>query len=234
MPRVHCASCGAPSVLGASRCPKCLAPFGAAGPMSGMVLAEEEPRQARPNLPWLWAAALGVVVLLGVGLWAARRGRGTPAPESVVVASDSIAVTVVPRDSLVAVPTTSDAAEAQATATTDATAAISAPPVAARPIPTPAPAPASAPASQPIPRRDPALAPPPTPRSEPARGDTVYRATTWVWLRAGPVNSAEQLGVVNPRQEVLILERRFAWVRVRVEGQEGWMSADYLEMAGIR
>jgi len=213
-----------------------------------MVLAEEEPRQTRPNLPWLWAAAVGVVVLLGVGLWAARRGRGTPAPESVVVASDSIAVTVVPRDSLVADPTTSDAAEAQATATapttttTDATAAISVPPVAARPIPTPAPAPesqptpapASAPASQPIPRRDPALAPPPTPRSEPARGDTVYRATTWVWLRAGPVNSAEQLGVVNPRQEVLILERRFAWVRVRVEGQEGWMSADYLEMAGIR
>jgi len=204
--------------------------------MSGMVLAEEEPRQARPNLPWRWAAVVGVVVLLGVGLWAALRGRGTPAPESVVVASDSIAVTVVPRDSLVADPTTSDAAEAQATATapttktTDATAAISVPPVAARPIPTPAPAPAS----QPTPRRDPALAPPPAPRSEPAGGDTVYRATTWVWLRAGPVNSAEQLGVVNPRQEVLILERRFAWVRVRVEGQEGWMSADYLEMAGIR
>lgn len=205
-----------------------------------MVLAEEEPGQTRPNLPWIWAAAVGVVALLGVGLWSALRGRGTPTPESVVVASDSTAVTVVPRDSLVADPTTSDAAEAQATATapttttttttTDATAAISVPPVAARPIPTPAPAPAS----QPTPRRDPALAPPPTPRSEPAGGDTVYRATTWVWLRAGPVNSAEQLGVVNPRQEVLILERRFAWVRVRVEGQEGWMSADYLEMAGIR
>lgn len=192
-----------------------------------MVLAEEEPRQARPNLPWRWAAVVGVVVLLGVGLWAALRGRGTPAPESVVVASDSIAATAVPRDSLEVDSTASDAAEAQATAmaTTDATAAISAPPVAARPIPTPAPAPAS----QLTPRRDPALAPPPAPRSEPARGDTVYRATTWVWLRAGPVNSAEQLGVVNPRQEVLILERRFAWVRVRVDGQEGWMSADFLE-----
>jgi hypothetical protein len=210
-----------------------------------MVLAEEEPRQARPNLPWIWATAVGVVVLLGVvGLWAALRGRGAPAPEVMGVVSDSIAVAV-PRDSLVADGTPSDSVEAQDVAAA-ASAAVAAsspppvvarpvapsvapavvtPPVAARPMPTPAPARGSPPA----PRRDPDPAPTPAPRAEPARGDTVYRATTWVWLRAGPVNSAEQLGVVNPRQAVQVLERRFAWVRVRVDGQEGWMSADYLE-----
>jgi hypothetical protein len=209
-----------------------------------MVLAEEEPRQARPTLPWIWVTAGGVVVLLGiVGLWAALRGRGAPAPEA-IVASDSIAVPV-PRDSLVADGTTSDSVGAQDVAAAASAAAAASspppvvarpvappvapavvtPPVAARPLPTPAPAPGSPPA----PQRDPAPTPPPAPRAEPARGDSIYRATTWVWLRAAPANSAEQLGVVNPRQEVQVLERRFSWVRVRVDGQEGWMSADYLE-----
>ena len=200
MPRVHCASCGAPSVLGASRCPKCLAPFGAAGPMSGMILAEEEPRPARPNLRWLGAAIVGLVAMLGIGLWAALRGRGTPAPEPVVTASDSVRVAVVAPDSLVG-----DSVR------TDSIPAVTPP----APIPTPT--------------QTPAPKPSPAPTSTRAETDTAYRATTWVWLRSGPVNSSEQLGVVNPNQVVQILERRFAWVRVRVDGKEGWMSADYLE-----
>ncbi|MEN9790764.1 MAG: Bacterial domain [Gemmatimonadota bacterium] len=197
MPRVHCASCGAPSVLGASRCPKCLAPFGAAGPMSGMIPAEEEAPRARPNLRWLGAAIVGLVAMLGIGLWAALRGRGTPAPEPVAVASDSVRVAVAPPDSLAGDSTRSDPVGTD-TAVTSVTR-----------VATPQPVPSASAAR--------------------AGSDSVYRATTWVWLRSGPANSSEQLGVVNPDQVVQILERRFAWVRVRVDGQEGWMSADYLE-----
>ena len=193
MPRVHCASCGAPSVLGASRCPKCLAPFGAAGPMSGMILAEEETAPAQPNLRWLGAAIVGLVAMLGIGLWAALRGRGTTVPDPVAVTSDSVRVTVAPKDSLVG--------------------------DSARPTPAPTPAPTRVATPQPVPSASAAR----------AGSDAVYQATTWVWLRSGPANSSQQLGVVNPNQVVQILERRFSWVRVRVDGQEGWMSADYIE-----
>jgi len=68
-----------------------------------------------------------------------------------------------------------------------------------------------------------------SPASAPAPGDASYRSTTWVWLRANPVNTAEQLAVVNPNQVVVILERRFGWARVQFDGREGWMSTEYLE-----
>ena len=66
MPRVTCAACGAPSVLGASRCPKCLAPFGGASPTAGVVLVEPTPRPAGPVPARRWlAVALGGLGLLG-------------------------------------------------------------------------------------------------------------------------------------------------------------------------
>ncbi|MFN5154409.1 MAG: SH3 domain-containing protein, partial [Gemmatimonadota bacterium] len=87
------------------------------------------------------------------------------------------------------------------------------------PTPAPTPAPTRVATPQPVPSASAAR----------AGSDAVYQATTWVWLRSGPANSSQQLGVVNPNQVVQILERRFSWVRVRVDGQEGWMSADYIE-----
>ena len=231
MPRVHCASCGAPSVLGASRCPKCLAPFGAAGPMSGMILAEEEPTRAPPTTGRRRAAALGGVTLVALGLWAALRGRETAAPEPPEVVETPVSTvvsTVTEAEGPVAPPEeTTPPAPAPAAAPTPEPV----PRIAPRPAPAPAPVLASTPAPAAAPATAPATAPAPTPAPPPTvtGGAVTYRAVTWVWLRAAPANGSEQLDVVNPKQVVEVLERRFAWVRVCVNGQEGWMSADYLE-----
>lgn len=78
MPRVTCAACGAPSVLGASRCPKCLAPFGGASPTAGVVLVEPTPGPAGPVPARRWLAiALGGLGLIG-GMVALLLPRGRP------------------------------------------------------------------------------------------------------------------------------------------------------------
>jgi cytoskeletal protein RodZ len=196
-----------------------------------MILAEEEPTRAQATTGRRRAAALGGVTLVALGLWAALRGRETAAPEppEVVETPVSTMVSTIPEaEGPVAPPeVTTPPAPASAAAPTPEPL----PRIAPRPAPaavkasTPAPAaaPAAAPAPAPAPAPTPATAPPVT------GGAASYRAVTWVWLRAAPANRSEQLDVVNPKQVVEILERRFAWVRVRVNGQEGWMSADYLE-----
>ena len=81
MPRVTCAACGAPSVLGASRCPKCLAPFGGESPTAGVVLVEPTPRPASPVPSRRWLAlVLGGVGLVG-GVVAVLMARGRPVSE---------------------------------------------------------------------------------------------------------------------------------------------------------
>jgi hypothetical protein len=68
-------------VLGASRCPKCLAPFGGESPTAGVVLVEPTPRPAGPVPSRRWLAiALGGVGLVG-GVVAVLMARGRPASE---------------------------------------------------------------------------------------------------------------------------------------------------------
>jgi len=106
MPRVTCAACGAPSVLGASRCPKCLAPFGGESPTAGVVLVEPTPRPAGPVPSRRWLAiALGGVGLVG-GVVAVLMARGRPASEVAPSASPAQAadpaleVPVAPQDAV--------------------------------------------------------------------------------------------------------------------------------------
>jgi len=190
-----------------------------------MILAEEEPTRAQPTTGRRRAAALGGVTLVALGLWAVLRGRETAAPEPPEVVETPVSTVV------------STASEAEGpvapsevtTPPAPAPAVVPTPEPVPRIVPRPAPAPAPVLASTPAPAAAPAPAPTPAPAPPVTGGAASYRAVTWVWLRAAPANSSEQLDVVNPKQVVEILERRFAWVRVRVNEQEGWMSADYLE-----
>lgn len=94
MPRVHCASCGAPSVLGASRCPRCLAPFGAESPTSGVVVPQAPDRPWRvPRFVWVGVAAVAVMLAGGV-LWWRRASEPATTPVAPVPATAPVPVPV--------------------------------------------------------------------------------------------------------------------------------------------
>lgn len=93
-------------MLGASRCPKCLAPFGGASPTAGVVIVEPTPRPAGPVSARRWLAiALGGLGLIG-GLVALLMARGRPTAAVVPAAAPAdpvkptTPVPVVPADSV--------------------------------------------------------------------------------------------------------------------------------------
>lgn len=203
MPRVHCASCGAPSVLGASRCPKCLAPFAAEGPMSGMILAEEETPVSTTSRRWVGPAVFGLLVTVAITMWAVFRSPSevptSEVPASMVPDGDGKS----PLGAETKVAPTSDLDRA---------------------------APPAEPAQDQRPRGAESREGAPEGRPTPAQpAGTRYRAVDWVWLRAGPNNRSERLLVVKPNQIVRSTSRRFGWIQVTVGDQEGWVSGEFLE-----
>lgn len=207
MPRVHCASCGAPSVLGASRCPKCLAPFAVEGPMSGMILAEEETPVSTTSRRWVGPAVFGLLVTVAITMWAVFRSP-TEVPTSEVPVSEVPASKVPDGDG-----TSPLGAETKVAPTSDLDRA-----------------PPAEPAQDQRPRGAESREGAPEGRPTPAQpAGTRYRAVDWVWLRAGPNNRSERLLVVKPNQIVRSTSRRFGWIQVTVGDQEGWVSGEFLE-----
>jgi hypothetical protein len=108
MRRVTCAACGAPTVLGASRCPKCLAPFGGESPTSGVVLVESPPRADGASEARRWRsvalAALGVLGIGGVLWWSRDRNRADAVAPS--APTEPVVADPVPSDTVPTAPDT--------------------------------------------------------------------------------------------------------------------------------
>ena len=219
MQRVQCAFCGAPSVLGASRCPRCLAPFGAESPTSGVVLPSTPVRTAGRRGRWLIAGAALAVAAVATALMQRGTSAGTsagndavdaagglPAPDPAVLARlDSGAVTV-----------------AETTVVPGAAAASPAAPVAS-------PAPSGAAPSVPVPSvPTPSIATRPSGAVSAEPAGFAYEATTWVRVRVQPDNGAQVLAVLAPGTRVEVVEIGRGWLRVRVPEGEGWAGARLL------
>ena len=213
MPRVTCAACGAPSVLGASRCPKCLAPFGGESPTAGVVLVEPSPRPAGPVPSRRWLAiALGGVGLVG-GVVAVLMARGRPTSEVAPSASPAQAA-----DPALEVPVApQDAVTDTATSIAEAS-----PP---RVIP-----PATAGDPEPVAPGGVASA---MAASEALVGaDTgatfAYETMTWVRVRSAPENEAPVFAVLAPGTRVEVEAIGRGWLTIRWEGRTGWVGASLL------
>ena len=211
MQRVQCASCGAPSVLGASRCPRCLAPFGAESPTSGVVLPPTPVRTAGRRGRWMVAGAALVVIAILVAVLQRETSHGTSVP----------AVTTVPPapDSAIRAGTDSGAVSVAETAAVSG-AAVTSP---AAPVASPAPSGATSSVSVPSTTVRPGVAPT---GAEPA--GFAYEATTWVRVRVQPDNGAQVLAVLAPGTRVEVVEIGSGWLRVRVPEGEGWAGARLL------
>lgn len=89
---------------------------------------------------------------------------------------------------------------------------------------------AAAPAPDPPPRQPlrPAV------EAEPAGGAVVATTTGWVNLRVAPSANSARVRLVAPNRPVQIRGRNAAatWVRVRTEGDDGWMTVQALAVDG--
>ena len=210
MPRVTCAACGAPSVLGASRCPKCLAPFGGASPTSGVVLVEPPPRPSgvAEIRRWLWLG-LGALGLVGVGalLWSTR-DRATVAPPGAPAPAEPA-----PADAAGVPSDTSRVASGTADTT---------PPVAVD-----AAAMSGGPAG--AGSAGPRAVPPAPPAADADSGMTfAYETLTWVRVRAAPSAEAEVLATLAPGTRVEVSAIGRGWLSLRWEGRVGWVGSSLL------
>lgn len=213
MRRVTCAACGAPSVLGASRCPKCLAPFGGESPTSGVVLVEPPPRAGgAPDVRRWLSLALGALGVVGVGalLWSTRDR------DDAVPSGATAPVEPAPEPAEV-VPTAID--------TSGSPGAIEPAPVVGADVPsgTISGAAVTAPSS---PQRAAPAAP------DTASGDAgttfTFETLTWVRLRTAPSVEAEVLATLAPGTRVEVSAIGRGWLSVRWEGQVGWVGASLL------
>ncbi len=56
--------------------------------------------------------------------------------------------------------------------------------------------------------------------------------TGWLSVRSGPGVSYERLGRVSPEEEYGFYEEKEGWLKILVDGTEGWVSGDYVEIKG--
>ena len=210
MPRVTCAACGAPSVLGASRCPKCLTPFGGASPTSGVVLVEPPPRAGGASDVRRWLAlALGALGIVGVGalLWSSRdrsavEGAGSPAPAGPA-----------PTDS----PVTPSETASVATAAAD-----TAPSVAVDSASLPGGRPGGSATPSPV------VSPAPVVAAVDSGMTFTYETVTWVRVRAAPSAEAEVLATLAPGTRVEVSAIGRGWLSLRWEGRTAWVGSSLL------
>ena len=210
MRRVTCAACGAPSVLGASRCPKCLAPFGGESPTSGVVLVEPPPRAggAPDGRRWL-SLVLGALGVVGVGalLWSTRDRDDAR--------SSGATVPVEPAPGPAEVGST-------ARETSGSADAIEPAPVVVADVPSGAMSEAAVAAPLSAERAAPGT----------SSGDVAttftYETLTWVRLRTAPTVEAEVLATLAPGTRVEVSAIGRGWLSVRWEGRVGWVGASLL------
>ena len=207
MRRVTCAACGAPSVLGASRCPKCLAPFGGESPTSGVVLVESPPRAAGASEARRWRsvalAALGVLGIGGVLWWSRDRNRADAVVPS--APAEPVVADPVPSDT---VPTAPDTFVAGAPALEVATSGAV----------TSGAATSGAATSGAV-------------TSDAAVDSTqtfTYETLTWVRVRSAPSVDAEVLATLGPGTRVEVASIGRGWLALRWEGRTGWVGASLL------
>ena len=217
MRRVTCAACGAPSVLGASRCPKCLAPFGGESPTSGVVLVESPPRAAGASEARRWRsvalAALGVLGIGGVLWWSRDRNRADAVAPS--APTEPVVADPVPSDT---VPTAPDTFVAGAPAPEVATSGAVTSGAATSGAATSGAATSGAATSGAV-------------TSDAAVDSTqtfTYETLTWVRVRSAPSVDAEVLATLGPGTRVEVASIGRGWLALRWEGRTGWVGASLL------
>ncbi|MFA6165525.1 MAG: zinc ribbon domain-containing protein [Gemmatimonadaceae bacterium] len=246
MPYTNCSACGAKALVGATRCPRCQAPFvsyefggervatvncpncGVQRPVAIGVcpncLMSTAP-SGRRLVRGLMLTGVGIAIILAVGYLISRR---TEKMKSASIPAVSVADTGLPTE---------------ATSPIDSTALIAADsseraaPASIAPIPTsiPAPAPAAVAAAPrsattadatksvspnpaaPVPAPPPSVAVPDTGRWEFAT------ANTWVRVRSAPTRESETLRMVDSAQRVRLGPSMNGWRSIRVGVDRGWV-----------
>lgn len=247
MPYTNCAACGAKALVGATRCPRCQAPFvsyefggervatvncpncGVQRPVAIgvcpnclMSTAPSGRRLARG----LMLTGVGIAAILVVGYLISRRTeltKSAQAPAASVVDTGVTPAVTAPIDS--AAPTSFDSSERVVSASAT-TAAASVP--AATPAVIPSPprtAPSATPATSVTP--NPAVTPPAPPPTVTVADPGVWEsatANTWVRIRSAPTRESDVLRVVDSAQRVRLgPPRTNGWRPIRVGVDRGWV-----------
>lgn len=226
MPYTNCTACGAKALVGATRCPRCQAPFvsyefggervvtvncpncGVQRPVAIgvcpnclMSTAPSGRRLARG----LILTGLGIAAILTVGYLMSRgteQTKSAPAPAASVEDSGLMADAIPPSDS--ALLTTFDSS-GRATP-------VSPVPEASTPITAPATVPAA-----------PRAAPPPSVAVSDAGRWEYATANTWVLVRSAPTKESAALRMVDSAQRVQLGPPRSGWRPIRVGVDRGWV-----------
>lgn len=249
MPYTNCAVCGAKALVGATRCPRCQAPF-----VSYDIGSERVVTVNCPNCGVQRPIAIGVcpnclmstspsgrrlargLILIGLGIAAILAvgyliSRGTEQPKSEQVPAVSAADTGEIAELL---PASDSMALAAVDSSERATSASLVPEVT---IPTTAPTIVPA-ASRTAPPADPAkavspnpAAPRPAPLPSVAVPDTgrweYATANTWVRVRSAPRRESDVLRLVDPGQRVQLGPPMYGWRPVRVGIDRGWVDPHF-------
>lgn len=227
MPYTNCTVCGAKALVGATRCPRCQAPFvsyefggervatvncpncGVQRPVAIGVcpncLMSTSP-SGRRLARGLILTGVGIAVILTVGYLISRRTEQTksaPVPAAIVADSDLTADSIPPSDS---------AALAAADSSERATSASVVPAAATKPTSAPATVPAAPRAASPS-----RVAVPDTGRWEFAT------ANTWVLVRSAPTKESASLRMVDSGQRVQLGLPMKGWRPIRVGADRGWV-----------
>ncbi len=249
MAYIHCDSCGAKALAGATRCPRCqkgFVEYDAKGnristvrcascgvlrpqaigacPNCNAGAQDSAARSARS----LVAVGIGIAVVIAGGYGISKLvsgGKMTVAEATVPVSTKDSAVAVAPvkRDTLTTaeyIDSVMNAAPASATSAV---------------VPTPSRTPATTPPPQAAPIVTPTavaaasvvatVAPPrPAPLATPDTGRwEYYAATTWVRVRSGPGREYEMTRMIDSSQRVRLGPGNGGWREVRVGKDHGWV-----------
>ncbi|MFA6168953.1 MAG: hypothetical protein WC700_20170 [Gemmatimonadaceae bacterium] len=246
MPYTNCTACGAKALVGATRCPRCQAPFvsyefggervvtvncpncGVQRPVAIGVcpncLMSTAP-SGRRLVRGLMLTGVGIAAILAVGYLISRRTdqtKSAPIPAVSVPDTGVIAEAASPVDSTALIAADSSARAAPASAApvpaSIPTTAPAAVPAALRAAPTADATKSALPnPAAPIPAPPPSVAVPDTGRWEFAT------ANTWVRVRPAPTRESETLRMVDSAQRVQLGPPTNGWRPIRVGVDRGWV-----------
>lgn len=252
MPYTNCSVCGAKALVGATRCPRCQAPFVSYDPGGDRVETVNCPKcgvqrpvaigvcpncltSTAPSGLRMWrglvVASVAVVALMAVGYAISRRtGQTRPLPDT----TPDTAVVAAPVDSQLAADSTprADTNTGVASGASAQTVPIAGqgtarPTALAAAAPTPATTAPAAPAP-------PALKPAPLPAvAVPDTGTWEYAtAKTWVRVRSAPTLDSEVLRMVDSAQRVRLGPPQNGWRSIRVGVDRGWVDPRFFTVVG--
>lgn len=240
MPYTHCNVCGAKALVGATRCPRCQAPFVSYDPKGERVPTVNCPNCGvqRPvaigvcpnclmsTAPSGWRltrglilAGLSIGVIVAIGYVMSRRAEHTTTTGRPAVAADTSPVTdsTALRETAVTFAVDSPTRPTANPAKKTAEATTPAGPIPAAAVPTvPAAAAATKPPA-PKPAQPPSVAVPDTGQWEYAT------ANTWVRVRSAPTRASDVLRMVDSAQRVRLGPPTAGWRPIRVGVDRGWV-----------